>query len=133
MRQLTPVSTPESSFLLFVGPPLTAYLVDLQFHGLFGHQPFRLFSSTVAYASIYYFVAKFEVFTAVKTQVEVFWVVTLCSVSIFTLQREDGGSMVLRNVDILPHHYTASQPRRPRHACISLSNLLILLAYTTLD
>jgi hypothetical protein len=24
---------------------------------------------------------------------------------------EDGGSMVLRNVDILPQHYTASQPR----------------------
>jgi hypothetical protein len=26
---------------------------------------------------------------------------------------EDGGSMVLRNVCILPQHYTASQPWRP--------------------
>jgi len=24
-------------------------------------------------------------------------------------------SRVLRNAGILPHHYTASQPRRPRH------------------
>jgi hypothetical protein len=29
-------------------------------------------------------------------------------------EHEDGGSMVLRNVGILPQHYTASQPRRPR-------------------
>jgi hypothetical protein len=27
---------------------------------------------------------------------------------------EDGGSMDLRNVGILPQHYTASEPRRPR-------------------
>jgi len=27
---------------------------------------------------------------------------------------EDGGSMDLRNVGILPQHYTASQPQRPR-------------------
>jgi len=27
---------------------------------------------------------------------------------------EDGGSMVLRNVDILPQHYRMSQPRIPR-------------------
>jgi hypothetical protein len=27
---------------------------------------------------------------------------------------EDGGSTVLRNVGILPQHYTAPQPRRPR-------------------
>jgi hypothetical protein len=30
------------------------------------------------------------------------------------LQDEDGGSMDLRNVGILPQHYTASQPIRPR-------------------
>jgi hypothetical protein len=30
------------------------------------------------------------------------------------LRSEDGGSMELRNVDTLPQHYTASQPRRPR-------------------
>jgi len=27
---------------------------------------------------------------------------------------EDGGSMVLRSGGILPYHYTASQPRKPR-------------------
>jgi hypothetical protein len=27
---------------------------------------------------------------------------------------EAGGSKVLRNIGILPQHYTASQPRRPR-------------------
>jgi len=31
------------------------------------------------------------------------------------IQPEDGGSKILLNVDILPQHYTASQPRRPRH------------------
>jgi hypothetical protein len=36
-----------------------------------------------------------------KIELVVFWVVTL----------EDGGSMFLRNVCILPHHYTVSQPR----------------------
>jgi len=34
----------------------------------------------------------------------------------------DGGSMVLQNICILPHHYTASQPRRPWHECLSLWN-----------
>jgi len=37
--------------------------------------------------------------------VEVFWVVTPCNA---------GDSAVLRHVGILPQHYTASQPRRPR-------------------
>jgi coproporphyrinogen III oxidase len=36
------------------------------------------------------------VFGAVKNQVEVFWVTT---------QGEVGGSVVLRNVGILPHHF----------------------------
>jgi len=30
------------------------------------------------------------------------------------LHPEDGGSVDLRNVVILPQHHTASQPRRPR-------------------
>jgi hypothetical protein len=30
-----------------------------------------------------------------------------------SLHPEDGGDMVLRNVDILPHHYVLSQPRKP--------------------
>jgi hypothetical protein len=39
-----------------------------------------------------------------QVQDEVFWVVTPYS----------GGRRVLRNVGILPQHYTASQPGRPR-------------------
>jgi len=31
------------------------------------------------------------------------------------LDHEDGGSMVLQNIGIPPHHYVASQPRRPCH------------------
>jgi hypothetical protein len=77
----------------------------------------------------------FEVFTPVKIQVEVFWVVTLCSNMVgyhlfrgpccfhlkgevyhlqhyMALQSEDGGSKVPWNVGILPQHHTASQPRR---------------------
>jgi len=34
--------------------------------------------------------------------------------SLFSLHPEDGGNMVIRNVGILLHHYTTSQPRRPR-------------------
>jgi len=30
-----------------------------------------------------------------------------------TLHHEDGGNMTLRNVGIVPHHYTISQLRRP--------------------
>jgi len=33
---------------------------------------------------------------------------------IYVLHPEDGGSMVLRNVGILPQHYTASQRRKSR-------------------
>jgi len=43
-------------------------------------------------------IARFEVFMAIKIQVELFWVVTWCSV-------------VVGNVGILSQHYTASQPR----------------------
>jgi hypothetical protein len=67
----------------------------------------------------YVFFEKCEVLTAVKIQVEVFWVVTPCAIWVSTLQRsmlkdEDGGSMDIRNVGFLPQRYTASQPRRPR-------------------
>jgi hypothetical protein len=52
-------------------------------------------------------------------QVEVFWVVTPCSIAVenpycLHLHPEDGGSMDLWIVGILPQHYTASQPRKPR-------------------
>jgi len=30
------------------------------------------------------------------------------------IHAEDGGSQILRNVDILPQQFTASKPRRPR-------------------
>jgi hypothetical protein len=42
---------------------------------------------------------------------------TLVSYSNITRRHnpEDGGSMELRNAGILPQHYTASQPRKPRH------------------
>jgi hypothetical protein len=61
----------------------------------------------------------------VKIQVEVFWVVTHCSVVVgyqqfigpyfFLLQGKCKGSKVLQNVDILLQHYRASQPIRPQH------------------
>jgi hypothetical protein len=64
--------------------------------------------------------ARFEVFTVVKIQVEVFCVVTLCSVAVIPTFRKalvpqvaDRSSKVPRNVDILPQRYTASQPGRP--------------------
>jgi len=60
----------------------------------------------------------------VLTQVKVLWVVTLwivvvwcqhfgwlCCFHIFTLN--DGDSKVFRKTGILPHHNTASHPRRP--------------------
>lgn len=43
---------------------------------------------------------RLEVFTATKIQVAVFWVVT----------PENGGSMVLQNVGILPYYYTVHNP-----------------------
>jgi hypothetical protein len=68
--------------------------------------------------------ARFEVFTAVKIHVKVFWVLTPRSAVVgyqpfgghcfLHLQVEIGGSMVLRNAGILPQHYTASKSRRPR-------------------
>jgi hypothetical protein len=60
-----------------------------------------------------------EVFMAVKTPVEVFWIVRSCSVAVVYQSSgghccsEDGGSKLLRNVGILSHHYTASQHKRP--------------------
>jgi hypothetical protein len=66
-----------------------------------------------------------EVFTAVKIQVDFFWVVTQCSdvlgYQLFSGQcclhlhySEAGGSMVLRNFVIVPEYYTALQPGRTR-------------------
>jgi hypothetical protein len=53
----------------------------------------------------------FAVFTKLKIQVVVFWVL-------------NGGSTVLRNVGILPHHYTASQHSRKFHkSCLQSRTL----------
>jgi hypothetical protein len=57
---------------------------------------------------------------AVLFQVEVFCVVMLCSVVVGKqrfrgpLHLEDGGSMDLCNIGILPQHNMASKPRRPQ-------------------
>jgi hypothetical protein len=40
---------------------------------------------------------------------------------------DDGGSMDLRNVGILPQHYAASQPRRPRLKSVSLFAIFFTL------
>jgi hypothetical protein len=60
--------------------------------------------------------------TSVSIQVEVFWDMIPCSVSVgyqrllppSSLHPEDVGTILLRYVGILPQHYTASQSRRPR-------------------
>jgi hypothetical protein len=44
----------------------------------------------------------------------------------FSLRPEDGASMVLRKVGILPQHYTVSQPRRPRHETALVSGMKIM-------
>jgi hypothetical protein len=64
---------------------------------------------------------RFEVFMVVKIEVELFWVMTPCSVAVRYLVPEDlaasafrmkdGGSKLLQNVGIV-HHYIASQCRR---------------------
>jgi hypothetical protein len=61
-----------------------------------------------------------QIGTSEKIQDDVFRVVTLYSFMVGyqsfrgPFDPEDGGSMDLRNVGILPQHCTASQPRRPR-------------------
>jgi hypothetical protein len=66
--------------------------------------------------------AIFDVFTAVKIFVEIFCVVTPFNTAVgyqrfwgpcWHLHPEHGVSKVLRNGDIEPQHYTASQPGRP--------------------
>jgi len=81
-----------------------------------------------------------------KFQAEVFWTVTACSVAVgyqgfgepccLLLQGEDGGSLALQNVGILPQHVTPSQTIRllsenlAEHAirtlCLRLSDATLL-------
>jgi hypothetical protein len=56
---------------------------------------------------------EFETFTMVKIQVQVFSVVMPCS-DVTAYQHIRGGWMDLWIAGILPQHYTASQPGRPR-------------------
>jgi len=44
----------------------------------------------------------------------VLWVMTRCG-DVKWSHRKDGSTMALRNLGILPHHYTVSWLRRPRH------------------
>jgi hypothetical protein len=55
--------------------------------------------------------SKYEFFTAMTIQVVVFWVMMWEYIDV---SEEFATSMVLWNVGILPQHYTASQPSRPR-------------------
>jgi hypothetical protein len=66
----------------------------------------------------------FDVFVVMKTQIVVLWAVMQCSDvtryqlfgGLFCLYLQ-GAYILLRNVGILPHHYTVSLPaRRPRLA-----------------
>jgi hypothetical protein len=76
-------------------------------------------------------IAKFVVFTVVKIEAEVFWVVALFGVVVgcqhsggpCCFHHEDGGSMNLQNNGILPQHYMMSQPRRPQLE-VKTSNLV---------
>jgi len=79
-------------------------------------------------------VARFEVFTAVKIQVEVFRVVTPCNVVIvyqrfggpncFTLHPEDKGNMDLWNVSILAQHFIA-----PLYKTYTRHNINVIVLY----
>jgi hypothetical protein len=46
-----------------------------------------------------------------------------------SLNREDGGSIFLRNVGIVSHYYKASQPRRPRLVLPSSVSLVHITDY----
>jgi hypothetical protein len=99
---------PRQLLCAFLSPHLTNMSSPLQFPWL--------------YCNNISWVAKFDVFTAIKIQVVVFWFVAPVSdvVGYWRFKRpcclhlhpEDIGNMLLRNVDILPYHYTVSQPRR---------------------
>jgi len=74
--------------------------------------------------------ARFEVFSMMKFQIGFLWVVTPCSkvvgyhaASTFWAKwLRCGGSMALRNVCILPHHYMVSKARRSRPEFWATSN-----------
>jgi len=66
------------------------------------------------------YIARFDVFAAVKIQVGALWFIAPCSVAVgyqgfggpcclhfqyHSNRPEDGGSKILRNFDILPQHY----------------------------
>jgi len=74
--------------------------------------------------------ARFVVFRAEKIQVEVFCVMIPRSVVGYQrfggqccLHLQGGGRIDLRNVGVLPQHYTVSQPRRRPEILMSICSL----------
>jgi hypothetical protein len=90
-------------------------------------QPFLLTSLTWDIAKDWG-AASSEAFTVAMCHVEVFRVVTPCSVVVGYLHPEDGGSMDLWNVGIIPQHYTESQPRR---LCVPVDTVLMWHKWNT--
>jgi hypothetical protein len=78
------------------------------------HNPLCCFSTNVyCYKGIFRY----------RLSPETFGYTLLCPLPQYqSLHPEDGGSMTVRNVGITPHHYTASEPRRPRHEPITNSS-----------
>jgi hypothetical protein len=83
----------------------------------------------------YFLLARFDVFTALKIQVEVFWIATPFSVV--------GCSTILRNVGILPQQNTLSQTRifpyfvsnfvRKLTSCLLGKHLFLLYTFTAFN
>jgi len=69
-----------------------------------------------------------EVFTVMTFRVRIFWIVTPCS-AVVGYDTEDGGSMDLWNVGILPQHHAASQTTRPRLEIFKIPWLLLCISY----
>jgi hypothetical protein len=104
----------------------------------------RIILMTVLLTGLHMF--DFEAFTAVIFQVEVFWIVTPCSVMVgyrrcrgpccLHLQDEvKGGSGDLWNVGILPQYNMASQSRRSwlSHMCPECFTETLYVAFTLLN
>jgi hypothetical protein len=83
------------------------------------------------------FLLYYQLDNSLRPQVEIFWFVMPCSV-VVGYQRfrspccsEDGVSMNLWNVGILPQYYTASQPRRLKMEAAWTSEMLVSSYNTT--
>jgi hypothetical protein len=70
-----------------------------------------------------------EVSTAMKIQVEVFWIVTPCSFAVGYQLYDEDWDKTLRNVGILLQHYAVSQPRRSRLEMLHNVSLAVLYVF----